>query len=150
MNRRLSLVLAFILSLQTPGFSQESPKPAPFTPPDKIFGYRNPAAELAAEKTFLAVPDPALAKQHLQVLTSAPHVAGSPEDRRTAEYVLQKYKAAGLDAYIQEYKVWMSLPLDIRVDVVAPENVTMHGPTPEKVKDDPFQDDPRVLPAFNE
>ena len=91
-----------------------------------------------------------LAKAHLQFLTSAPHVAGSPEDHRNAEYVLDKYKAAGLDAYIQPYKIWMGLPLDIRVDVVAPEGVVMHGPSPERVSDDPFQKDPRILPAFNE
>jgi len=123
---------------------------APFTPPDKIFGYHNPAAELQAEKTFLAVPNPMLAKAHLQFLTSAPHVAGSPEDHRNAEYVLDKYQAAGLDAYIQPYKVWMGLPLDVRVDVVAPEGVVMHGPSAEHVSDDPFQKDPRILPAFNE
>ncbi len=96
------------------------------------------------------MPDPQLARKHLQVLTSAPHVAGSPEDRRTAEYVLQQYLAAGLDASIQPYKVWMALPLDVRVDVVAPENVVMHGPSPERVSDDPFQKDARILPAFNE
>ena len=124
--------------------------PAPFKPPDQIFGYRNPAAELHVEKTFLAVPDPQLAKKHLQILTAAPHVAGSPEDRHTADYVLQQYTAAGLDAYIQPYKVWMALPLDVRVDVVAPEGVVMHGPSPEHVSDDPFQKDPRILPPFNE
>jgi N-acetylated-alpha-linked acidic dipeptidase len=129
---------------------QQKAATAPFTPPDKIFGYRNPAAELRAEKIFLAVPDPKLAKQHLQVLTAAPHVAGSPEDRLTAQYVLQQYTAAGLDASIQAYKVWMALPLDIRVDVVAPAGVVMHGPSPERVSDDPFQKDPRILPAFNE
>jgi len=137
----------------TPPVSQASPTsaaPAPFSPPDKIFGYRNPAPELRAEKAFLAVPDPELARKHLQVLTSAPHVAGSPEDRRTADYVLQQYLAAGLDASIQPYKVWMALPLDVRVDVVAPENVVMHGPSPEHVSDDPFQKDARILPAFNE
>ena len=105
---------------------------------------------MKAEKTFLAVPDPQLAKEHLQFLTSAPHVAGSPEDLKTAEYVLEKYKAAGLDAYIQQYKVWMNLPLDIKVEVVAPKGVTMIGPSPEHVSDDPYQDDPRILPAFNE
>ena len=130
--------------------SSASTIPAPFSPPDKIFGYRNPAPELRAEKAFLAVPDPELAKKHLQVLTAAPHVAGSPEDRRTADYVLQQYLAAGLDASIQPYKVWMALPLDVRVDVVAPENVVMHGPSPERVSDDPFQKDARILPAFNE
>ena len=158
MARLLLAVLSFFTLLPFTNPQQTAPgsqvaatatKPA-FTPPDKIFGYGNAARELQAEKTFLAVPDPMMAKQHLQVLTAAPHVAGSPEDRRTAEYVLQQYLAAGLDASIQPYKVWMALPLDIRVDVVEPEDVVMHGPSPEHVSDDPFQKDPRILPAFNE
>jgi N-acetylated-alpha-linked acidic dipeptidase len=161
LDRSLVAVLSCLafLSFATPQRTSTPPGGQPssttaaaaqFNPPDKIFGYRNPAAELQAEKTFLAVPDPELAKKHLQVLTSAPHVAGSPEDRRTADYVLQQYLAAGLDASIQPYKVWMALPLDVRVDVVAPENVVMHGPSPERVSDDPFQKDARILPAFNE
>jgi N-acetylated-alpha-linked acidic dipeptidase len=144
-------LLPFATTQQSaPSTGQQKAATAPFTPPDKIFGYRNPAAELRAEKIFLAVPDPKLAKQHLQILTAAPHVAGSPEDRLTAQYVLQQYTAAGLDASIQTYKVWMALPLDIRVDVVAPAGVVMHGPSPERVSGDPFQKDPRILPAFNE
>jgi N-acetylated-alpha-linked acidic dipeptidase len=146
-------VLPFATTQQgaTPPTQQKPTTPrSTFAPPDKIFGYRNPAAELQAEKTFLAVPDPQRAKEHLQILTAAPHVAGSPEDRRTAEYVLQQYTAAGLDASIQPYKVWMALPLDIRVDVVAPEGVVMHGPSREHAGDDPFQKDGRILPAFNE
>lgn len=151
MIRSLSVVLTCALTFSTVAASQETPTtPAPFTPPDKILGFHDPAAELNLEKTFLAVPDPQLAKQHLQTLTAVPHVAGSPEDRKTAEYVLQKYQEAGLDAHIQEYKIWMALPLDVRVDVVEPENVVMHGPSPERVSDDPFQKDPRILPAFNE
>jgi N-acetylated-alpha-linked acidic dipeptidase len=150
--RALALFLIFTLFLSTCPAQQTATAEAnaPFTPPDKIFGYRNPSPELQAEKTFLAVPDPMLAKQHLQFLTQWPHVAGSPEDRRNADYVLDKYKAAGLDAYIQPYKVWMGLPLDIRVEMVAPEGVVMHGPSPERVNDDLYQKDPRILPAFNE
>jgi len=149
--RSLSVILTCALTFSTVAPSQEtSATPAPFTPPDKILGFHDPAAELQVEKTFLAVPDPELAKQHLQTLTAVPHVAGSPEDRKTAEYVLQKYQEAGLDAHIQEYKIWMALPLDVRVDVVEPENVVMHGPSPERVSDDPFQKDERILPAFNE
>jgi len=147
--RSLSAVLACALTLSTIAPSQET-STVPFAPPDKIFGFRDATAELKAEKIFLAVPDPALAKQHLQTLTAVPHVAGSPEDRRTAEYVLSQYQDAGLTASIQEYKVWMALPLDVRVDVVEPETVVMHGPSAERVSDDPFQKDPRILPAFNE
>ena len=95
------------------------------------------------------MPSAALAREHLRILTAAPHIAGSPEDKKTAEYVLQKFKEAGLDAYIQEYRIWMNLPGEIKVDVVAPAGVTMHGPTPEHVSDDPYQDDPRVTTAFN-
>ncbi len=132
--------------------AQQSPAaaPTPFTPPNAITGYRDATSELQAEKTFLAVPDPAQAKEDLRVLTAAPHIAGSPEDKKNAEFVLQKYKEAGLDAYIQEYRIWMNLPAQISVDIVAPAGVVMHGPTREHVTDDPFQNDPRVSTAFNE
>ena len=132
-------------------FAQQSnPSSAPFTPPTTLTGFRDPAAELQAEKTFLAVPDPQLAREHLRILTAVPHVAGTPEDKATAEYVLKKYKEAGLEAYIQEYKVWINTPAKINVDVVAPAGVNMHGPSREHVSDDPYQNDPRILPAFNE
>ena len=65
-----------------------------------IFGFRNAEAETAQESRFLAVPDPKLAEQHLRILTQAPHVAGTPEDKATADYVAQKFREAGLDAEI--------------------------------------------------
>jgi N-acetylated-alpha-linked acidic dipeptidase len=147
----LTIVLICALNTSPAVYAQpKNPAPAPFVPPTSITGYRDASAELQAEKKFLAVPNADLAKEHLRILTSAPHIAGSPEDKKTAEYVLQKFKEAGLDAYIQEYKVWMNLPAYIKVDVVAPQGVTMHGPSPEHVSDDPYQDDPRVTVAFNE
>jgi N-acetylated-alpha-linked acidic dipeptidase len=143
-------LLVFALSLSSLGYAQQSTDKAAFTAPTKISGYRDATAELQAEKTFLAVPSAELAKEHLRTLTAAPHVAGSPEDKKTAEYVLEKYKEAGLDAYIQEYKIWMNLPSEIHVDMVAPAGVVMHGPAREHVNDDdPFQNDPRVLTAYN-
>ncbi len=151
--RRLSAVVLFCaLNLIPATYAQpgKAQAPVPFAPPTSITGYRDATAELQAEKTFLTVPSAELAKEHLRILTSAPHIAGSIEDKKTAEYVLEKFKEAGLDAYIQEYKVWMNLPGEIKVDVVAPEGVTMHGPSPEHVSDDPYQDDPRVSTAFNE
>jgi N-acetylated-alpha-linked acidic dipeptidase len=156
LQRLFAAVLIWAVTLTPALYSQPKnsnaapPAPAPFAPPTSINGYRDATAELQAEKAFLAVPDASLAKEHLRILTSAPHIAGSPEDKKTADYVLQKFKEAGLDAYIQEYKVWMNLPADIKVDVVAPQGVVMHGPTPEHVTDDPFQSDPRVVTAYNE
>ena len=151
MPRSLSVALACVLTLSTVAPSQQTSTPAaPFNPPDKIFGFHDPSVELKSEKIFLDVPDPMQAKKDLQALTSVPHVAGSAEDHRTAEYVLGKYQEAGLDAHIEEFKIWMGVPLDIRVDMVEPETVVMHGPSPERVSEDLFQKDPRILPAFNE
>ena len=114
-----------------------------------ITGFRDVAAELELEKKFMAVPDPKLAEAHLRTLTQAPHIAGSPEDKATAEYVASKFREAGLDTAIVEYKVWLNYPTEIRVDMTAPEGVEMHGPRREHVDSDPFQDDPRIVTAFN-
>ena len=114
-----------------------------------ISGFRDVAGEREIEKKFLAVPDPKLAEEHLRILTEAPHIAGSPEDKATAEYVAKKFREAGLDTEIVEYKVWLNYPAEIRVDMTAPPGVEMHGPRREHVDDDPFQDDPRVVMPYN-
>jgi N-acetylated-alpha-linked acidic dipeptidase len=114
-----------------------------------IFGFRDAAAEQATESQFLAVPDSKLAEEHLRILTKVPHMAGTIEDKATAEYVAEKFRAAGLDTEIVEYKVWMNYPSEISVDLIAPAGVEMHGPTREHVDHDPFQDDPRVVMPFS-
>src|SRR5207248_4672353 len=105
-----------------------------------ITGFRDVNGEQETEKRFLAVPDPKLAEEHLRILTQAPHIAGSPEDKATADYVASRFREAGLDTQIVEYKVWFNYPLEISVDVTAPAGVTLHGPTREHVDDDPYQD----------
>src|SRR5690242_15473739 len=106
-------------------------------------------SQSSLEKQFLAVPDPKMLEEHMRILTAEPHIAGSPEDQKTAEYVARKFREWGLDTEIVEYKIWMNYPAEVSVDVVAPEGVIMHGPSKEQVEGDPYQDDPRVTPAFN-
>ncbi len=117
--------------------------------PQDLLGFRDTAAERKIEEKFLSVPDPALAEAHLRTLTQAPHMAGTVEDKATADYVASKFREAGLETEIVEYRVWMNYPLEVSVDVTAPAGVVMHGPTPEHVSADSFQDDPRVSTAFN-
>ena len=135
--------LGFVLARVSGHAANSSGAPAP------IFGFRDAAAENATEARFLAVPDPKLAEEHLRTLTQAPHMAGTLEDKATSDYVAQKFRAAGLDTEIVEYKVWMNYPLEISVDVTAPAGVEMHGPTREHVAGDPYDDDPRVVMPFN-
>jgi N-acetylated-alpha-linked acidic dipeptidase len=114
-----------------------------------ISGFRDVAGERQIEAKFLAVPDAKLAEEHLRILTQAPHIAGSPEDKATADYVAQKFRDAGLETEIREYKVWFNYPAEITVDMTGPAGVEMHGPHREQVDGDPFQDDPRVVMPYN-
>jgi N-acetylated-alpha-linked acidic dipeptidase len=128
--------------------SIEAAKP-PAPSAQSIFGFRDSTAETAAESKFLAVPDPKLAEEHLRTLTKVPHMAGTIEDKATADYVAQKFRDAGLDTEIVEYKVWINYPQEINVDMTAPAGVAMHGPTPEHVDGDSYEDDPRIVMPFN-
>jgi len=131
-------------------FSPSSSTTAPSSASSpSIFGYRDAAAESAIESRFLTVPDAKLAEEHLRTLTKVPHMAGTVEDKATADYVAEKFHQAGLETEIVEYKVWINYPSEINVDVTAPAGVEMHGPTREHVDNDPFQDDPRVVMPFN-
>jgi N-acetylated-alpha-linked acidic dipeptidase len=114
-----------------------------------ISGFHDPTAERAIESRFLAVPDPKLAEEHLRILSQAPHMAGTPEDKATADYVARKFREAGLETSISEYKVWMNYPKEMKVTVTAPEGVQMQGPNPEHVAGDAFENDPRVVMPFN-
>jgi N-acetylated-alpha-linked acidic dipeptidase len=125
------------------------------SPTPQVFGYRDFSQQAKWDKSFMAVPDAALAGQHLKTLTAAPHWASSPEDYGTAVYVADKFKAAGLETQIVPYKVLLTKPVKIIVEAFDGDGKKiMSGPTPEHVDPnkfggDPFQDDPRILPAFN-
>ena len=142
-----TVFLFFALILSGSSTPADGNSPASSSP--VIFGFRDATAEQATESRFLAVPDSRLAEEHLRILTKVPHMAGTLEDKATADYVAQKFRNAGLDTQIVEYKVWMNYPAEIKVDMTAPPGIEMHGPTRERVDNDPFQDDPRVVMPFN-
>ena len=145
--RRIAAVLLLVqLSIPTILPAQQ---PASTAAPTAIVGFRDSAAQHRAEGEFMKVPDPKLAETHLRTLTAAPHMAGTPEDRKTAEYVAERFREAGLETRIDEYKVWINYPAEISVDATAPANLKMHGPSREHVAEDPYQDDSRIVVPFN-
>ncbi|MGO9124530.1 MAG: M28 family metallopeptidase [Terriglobales bacterium] len=141
-------VVLFLFVLLTVSLEFGDAKASKAASPSAIFGFQDSTAEAALETRFLAVPDPKLAEQHLRTLTQAPHMAGTPEDKATADYVAQRFREAGLETEIVEYRVWINYPAEISVDVTAPAGVQMHGPTREHVDGDPLPDDPRVVMPF--
>jgi len=144
-----SVLLSTVVLLAVPSTSVSGHGAASSLASQPIFGFRDPAAEAATEARFLAVPDPKLAEEHLRTLTQAPHMAGTVEDKATADYVARKFRAAGLETEIVEYKVWINYPLEISVDITAPAGVEMHGPTREHVDGDAYDGDPRVVMPFS-
>jgi N-acetylated-alpha-linked acidic dipeptidase len=118
--------------------------------PPAVFGYRDFTAQEKIEEKFLSVPEAALAGQHLKTLTAEPHLASTPGDRKTADYVAQKFRAAGLETEIVSYRVLMNQPKVARVEAYdSSGKLLMSGPTREHVDGDPYQDDPRVAIPFN-
>ncbi|HKD79283.1 MAG TPA: M28 family metallopeptidase [Candidatus Angelobacter sp.] len=117
--------------------------------PTQMFGFRDFARQYQWDQEFLKVPSPARAEQHLKILTAQPHVAGSPEDKATADYVAKQFAVAGLETETVKYSVWMNRPAEVSVSITAPVGVKMNGPRPEHVDGDPLADNPKVLMPFN-
>ncbi len=92
--RRLALVGLLIASpaaaQQLPGYST-------------LLTQREKAVEAAA----IAVPSPATAKAESRALSSTIHVAGTPAQARTRDYVIDQMKSWGMKTEVRQYTVWM-------------------------------------------
>ena len=136
----LAVLLAFV-----PGLVQ-----AQSAGQTSAFGYADFGAQSKIEAKFLAVPSATLAGRELKALTAEPHMAATPEDRKTADYVARKFRAAGLETKIVPYRVLLNWPNVVRVEAYDPAgHLLMTGPTREHVQGDPYQDNPRVVMPFN-
>jgi len=148
MTLRVSLAVLLVSSVLLPNTitAQKSTSAAE----EQVFGYADFSKEAAIEQKFLAVPNAKLAGEELKTLTSEPHMASTPEDRKTAEFVAQKFRAAGLETEIVPYRVLMNQPKSVKVEAFdAAGKPLMSGPTPEHAQGDPYDNDPRVVMPFN-
>jgi N-acetylated-alpha-linked acidic dipeptidase len=131
------------------GSSRPSPAQAPSVPQGS-FGFIDFSSEAQQEQKFLAVPDPKIAGDDLTTLTADPHLAATPEDHKTAEFVARKFRAAGLETEIVPYRVLLDYPKAVHVEAWDESgHPLMTGPTREHVIGDPQQDDPRIVMPYN-
>jgi N-acetylated-alpha-linked acidic dipeptidase len=130
----LSIALAFALPLgaqTTPGYSSQSG-----------------AAERAAEADAIARPSPTVASAHSKFLSLQPHMAGTPAQARTRDYVVSQMKSWGLETEVRSYRIWMPHPVSTRVWRISPNPTELslqEGPIPEDTTSVSF---PQVMP-FN-
>jgi N-acetylated-alpha-linked acidic dipeptidase len=144
---KLRKLLAPSLLLVLVPFRAALPAPPVQAP---VVGYADFSKEAQIEQKFLAVPDAKMAGEELKTLTAEPHVASTPQDHKTAEYVAQKFREAGLETEIVPYRVLMNLPKLVKVEAFSADGrQIMTGPTREHVEGDPYQDNPDVVMPFN-
>jgi len=136
MNRHLALSL--FLALASPLRAQTTPGYSP----------QSAATERATEADAIARPSATSASAHSKFLSLQPHMAGTPAQARTRDYVIDKMKSWGLETEVRAYSVWMPHPLSTRVWRIAPDPIELNlqeGKVPEDMTSFAF---PQVMP-FN-
>ena len=108
------IIIAFPLSAQT------LPTLRGFTPAHSIL-------QKKYEEAFKQLTSPEICRQELRRLTEEPHLAGTENSYKIAQYLYNKYKEYGLDAQIYEYEVYLPYPIQVRVEMIAPTHYAAVG-----------------------
>jgi len=108
MRTALALILTASASL---GAQQVMPG---YTPADA-------ARERALETSAIARPSPTAASVYSKELSKETHVAGTPAQARTRDYVLAQMKKWGLETESRTYDIWMPHPTSVQVARVSPQ-----------------------------
>ena len=92
-----------------------------------IVGYsaRATAAQRTLERSAARRPDTARAKAHSRALSARSHIAGSPAQAITRDYVLDRMREWGLRTEMREYQVWLPYATETRVWRLAPDTLEL-------------------------
>ena len=72
------------------------------------------------EADFKALVSAERCKHRLRHLTEEPHVAGTENSRKVAEYLRTEFENYGLQVQVSEYHVYLPHPLEVHVELVSP------------------------------
>jgi N-acetylated-alpha-linked acidic dipeptidase len=114
-----------------------------------IIGFSPAAAARQAtlEARLRAVPDSASSQEYTRALAARPHVAGSPAQKATADYVLKQMASWGLDTSRVAFKVFLPYHDSTFVERITPTRLRLSLNEPA-VPGDPTTDSP-PWPAMN-
>src|SRR5262249_18299890 len=77
-------------------------------------------AEETAERAFLETPTADQARRWLAALTEEPHVAGTPQEKKVADYVAERFREMGLETQVVRYDVFLNHPRNVALKLTAP------------------------------
>jgi N-acetylated-alpha-linked acidic dipeptidase len=106
------------------------------------------AAQGALEERFRAVPAAAGRRESRRAMSAEPHGAGRPGSKVVADYALEKFRAFGLSASIEELEAYMPWPTERRLEMVQPTGRAMLIQEPP-VPQDPDSLDADQTPTYN-
>src|SRR5687767_7289788 len=89
------------------------------------YGARSAVAQRALERSVAQRPDPTRATAHSRALSARSHIAGTPAQAITRDYVLDRMREWGLETESREYHVWLPHSTEARVWRVAPDTLEL-------------------------
>jgi len=116
--------------------------------PPRGFTADQAAAERNWETRFRALPLTENQREYMRVITEEPHHAGSPGSKAVAEYILSKFRAWGLNAWIEEHEALMPTPQERLLELSEPEKYLAELQEPALAQDKDSTDESQ-LPTFN-
>jgi N-acetylated-alpha-linked acidic dipeptidase len=144
-NRQLPLIVLCVAALcgLTPCIAQ--------APPVRLAGYS--AAEAQTEQgwegKFRSMINAANIRGYDQRLSAYPHTAGTPQDRKNAEWILSEFKQFGWDAHIETFYVLLPMPQKRLVEMVAPATFKAKLEEPTVSVDPTSSQHAEQLPTYN-
>ena len=100
------------------------------------YGSRAAVAQRSLEQSVARRPDAARATSHSRALSARSHIAGTPAQAITRDYVLDRMREWGLETETREYHVWLPHSTETRVWRVSPDTLELvlaEGPVPGDV-----------------
>jgi N-acetylated-alpha-linked acidic dipeptidase len=141
----------------TPAAGTLALPPGPPAPTDgtgaatSLAGYADSSAgaELAWEAKLRAIPNADVMRESMRHLSARPHHVGSPYDKDNADWILARFRAAGLDAHIEQFDVLFPTPKSRVLEMVAPVRFTARLEEPELKGDPTSGQKSEQLPTYN-
>jgi N-acetylated-alpha-linked acidic dipeptidase len=93
---------------------------APPPPPLPGFAASTADAQRRLEDDIVRRPSADIARRHSRALSAEAHVAGTPAQARTRDYVLEQMRAMGLKTEVRSYAVFMPHATSVRLWRTAP------------------------------
>lgn len=107
------------------------------------------ATEEKAEAEFKKHQSSAAFKKHLEMLSSVPHVAGTPENEKVRDYIAETMRKAGWQVDIYPHDIYLPKgPGEIAVELVEPIRQPLNI-REYLFSEDKYAKDPRLMPGWN-